>query len=370
MDKTHKVLHRNAYCDIVSLLGIIMRGNILKQQNKKRAYRFLVKALIVVIILGILVITGLLALQISGHHRLYGKFRGQVPSLSQDVWQDGDIRYQGSIYRYNKDILTFLFLGIDSDAEVEVKAEGIEGGQSDAIFLLVLNPHSKEVSVIAVNRNTMTDIDVYNRLGGYIGTVKGQITLQHGYGDGAQLSCERSREVVSRLFYDLPIHGYCSINMGAVPYLNDIVGGVEVTVLEDVGDLKEGQTTLLWYKEAYYYLRCRDVDSFGSADRRLERQKQYLTAYAAAAKKTMKEDITLPVKLYNTLSKYMVTDITIDEASYLAARILDYNVDPGRFYSLQGETVMGEEFEEFYVDEEALYELILEVFYEEVTVRN
>lgn len=367
----------------MSLLGIVMHENILKKQDKKSTYKFLVRALTVIIILGILVIAAFLALQMFGRSRLYGKFRGQAPHLSQAMtkvsgdcteaelsengWQEGDICYQGSIYRYNEDILTFLFLGIDYDEEVEVKAEGIEGGQSDAIFLLVLNPHSKEISVIAVNRNTMTDIDVYNKLGGYISTVKGQITLQHGYGDGAELSCERSREVVSKLFYGLPIHGYCSINMGAVPYLNNMVGGVEVTVLEDVGNLKEGETTLLWSKDAYYYLRHRDVDSFGSADRRLERQKQYLTAYAVAAKKTMKEDITLPVKLYNTLSKYMVTDITIDEMSFLAVHILDYSVDSGRFYSIQGETVMGEEFEEFYVDEEVLRELILEVFYEKIS---
>jgi hypothetical protein len=33
---------------------------------------------------------------------------------------------------------------------------------------------------------------------------------------------------------------------------------------------------------------------------------------------------------------------------------------------MEGETVMGEEFEEFYPDEDALYEMILDVFYEKV----
>ena len=33
-------------------------------------------------------------------------------------------------------------------------------------------------------------------------------------------------------------------------------------------------------------------------------------------------------------------------------------------YSLQGETIMGEEYEEFYADEKALFELILNVFYD------
>jgi hypothetical protein len=33
-------------------------------------------------------------------------------------------------------------------------------------------------------------------------------------------------------------------------------------------------------------------------------------------------------------------------------------------YSLQGETKMGEEHEEFYADEKALFELILKVYYD------
>ena len=35
-------------------------------------------------------------------------------------------------------------------------------------------------------------------------------------------------------------------------------------------------------------------------------------------------------------------------------------------YTVSGETVMGEEFEEFYVDDDALYDLIIQIFYEEV----
>ena len=62
----------------------------------------------------------------------------------------------------------------------------------------------------------------------------------------------------------------------------------------------------------------------------------------------------------------MITNITLDETIYLATQALDYQVGEDSFYMLKGETVMGEKFEEFYHDEEALYELILEVFYEEV----
>ena len=102
------------------------------------------------------------------------------------------------------------------------------------MFLAVMNPHDKSVSIIAINRNAMALVDVYDEDGVYMGQYTKQITLQHGYGDGMELSCERSVAAVSRLFYNLPISGYAAINMGAIPALNDAVGGVQVTVLDDV----------------------------------------------------------------------------------------------------------------------------------------
>ncbi len=368
-----------------------------------RVYRIIVKIMLAVVILVIAGVAVFVGLQISGKNRLYKRSGSNRPNLSiselsedinQDsvnvrargenadeetaagdnpayIWQEGDIRYQGAVYRYNEDILTFLFLGIDKKDVVKPVKNGIDGGQSDAVFLLVLNPHTKEISIIGVPRDTMTEIAVYNEEGDYRGVSTAQIALQHGYGDGAEISCERTVEAVSKLFYQLPIHGYCAINMGAISLLNDAVGGIEVVALEDVinSDIREGDTVLLKGEQAYQYLHNRDyrgAGSVGSAGRRLERQKQYLTAYAAKATEMMKTDITLPVTLYTTLSKYMVTDVTVDEVSYLATQITDYRFDGRNMYSLQGETVKGDRFEEFYADEKALYELILKVFYEEI----
>ncbi len=319
-----------------------------------------------------------LVLQLSGKSSLTARGEEQVPLLAQsslaekapqeDNWEEGDVRYQGVHYRYNRDILTFLFLGIDKEEKVKRVESGTDGGQSDAIFLLVLDPHKEKMSVIGINRDTMTDIDVYNWMGDYLNTTTGQLCLQHGYGDGAELSCERSEKAVSNLFYGLPIDGYCSINMGAIPLLNDAVGGVELTALEDVPrtNIKKGQTILLKGQTAYAYLHNRDTRVDESARMRLERQKQYLTAYAATAIEALKEDLTLPVTLYNILQKYMVTDITLPEIVSLATQVSGYTFSGEDMYSLEGETRQVGEHEGFYPDETALYELILHLFYEEV----
>ena len=327
-----------------------------------------------------------LLLQISGKNSLYSRadngemvatlsdmavtLGGSLESEEDEDWQEGDFRFEGVHYRYNEDILTFLFMGIDKMSEVEVVEEGIEGGQSDANFLLVLNPHTKEISVIGIPRDTMTEVEAYTAKGTYWKSMTAQLAIQHGYGDGAEVSCERTVQAVSNLFYGLPINGYCAINMGAVPLINDAVGGVDLQAIEtlDFGEyrIEAGDQLHLEGMNAYYYLHNRDITKDRSAAGRLQRQKQYLTAYAAKAMDAIKKDVTFPVSLYGTLSKYMVTDISVDEVGYLATQVLNYSFDSDNMHVLEGQITEGEKYEEFWVDEDALYRLILDTFYEEI----
>lgn len=289
--------------------------------------------------------------------------------VQQIRWEEGWVRHNGKVYEYNEDILTFLIMGIDKEGKVKESKDAVSGGQADALFLVVANPDDKLIRIIAVNRDTMTDVQMY----GYSGsnqTVKAQIAAQHGFGDGMEKSCELTRNAVSRLFYDLPIHGYAAINMGAISKLNDAVGGVNVTVLEDMTKVKKGwnkgaELTLMG-KDAYTYVRWRDMNEFESSRSRLARQKQYLGAFVKQAKNAVKEDITLPITLYSELSKYMVTDISVEEVAYLASQLPNYEFRADAVYTLEGTTRMGEKHEEFYPDTDALKDLMIQVFYREV----
>lgn len=293
------------------------------------------------------------------------------PEGTEDLekWQEGVISYNGKQYRYNTSIKTYLFLGIDNAGPVSRAEDGISGGQSDAMFLLVENEKDRALSVIAINRNSMTDVDVYNVNGDYVATEKLQICLQHGYGDGMRLSCIRSVDAVSRLFYQLPIDGYLSLRMDAVPIMNDAVGGVTVEVLQDLTSegrnvsLQKGEVVTLNGDEAYVYLRARDVDEFNSATLRLERQMQYLISFFSQLKAYAGSDASAVLKIYDSIEDYMVSNI--DFAS-LAEEMMEYGFDESRMYSVPGEMHMGELFEEYEVDDEALYEMILEIFYEPV----
>lgn len=294
----------------------------------------------------------------------------KLGTQEEALLKEGEIRYRGHTYAYKQNVLTFLFMGIDKKGEMQASQNQIKGGQADAIFLLVMDPAGQSVQIVAVNRDAMTDVDVYDSDGVFVETQKAQIALQHAYGDGMEESCERTVSAVSNLFYGIPIHGYCSVNMEAISLLNDALGGVDVTPEEDVYvnkklKWKAGEKVHLEGNDAFTFVQNRDVTVAQSAEGRLARQKQYLQAFIEKAKVRVKEDMTLPLQLYAKLSPYMVTDVTADEVAYLAKQALSCRFDPSHMYAMKGEVKQGEQFEEFYPDEEALYELILEVFYEE-----
>ena len=119
--------------------------------------------------------------------------------------------------------------------------------------------------MININRDSMTDIELYDTDGGYAGTETKQLALQYAYGDGRVGSCELMEKTVSKLFYGIPIHGYVALDMESIPTINDSVGGVEVTVLEDMTKYKpnwtEGIRIKLTGADALLYIREREDES-------------------------------------------------------------------------------------------------------------
>lgn len=287
-----------------------------------------------------------------------------------EKWQEGDIRYNDKTYRYDSSVKAYLFLGVDNEGTMAESMGGFSGGQSDAMFLLVTDANDKTMSVMSINRNTMTMVDVYDLLDNCVRQEEMQICLQYAYGDGGRSSCLRAVDAVSRLIYNIPISGYFSMNMDAIPLLNDAVGGVTVEVMDDLKseslgvNLKKGETVTLNGYEAYVYIRSRDVNEFDSASRRLERQNQYLFQLFKRIKGLGLDEEMTVTRVTELMEDYMVTSI---DFAKLVEDASEYSFDASHMYNVPGETRMGERYEEYYVDENAFYEMILEVFYEEVT---
>lgn len=363
-----------------------------KDQNRKRRKKhhqkktLLLLGKIAAVLAGFLLViyAGTKLLLGIGGNRLYQNAESKGPLLESDLdldrgetenkeplWQEGWVRHKGEIYEYNDKILTFLVMGIDKKGEVTGSRTATDGGQSDALFLAIINPEDETLSILAIDRNTMTDIRMVGAGENGTDMVRtSQLAVQHGFGDGKEGSCELTRDAVSALFFDLPVHGYISVNYEAVPYINDAVGGVEVTIPKDAlggnPNWTEGEQVTLKGQEAISFIKWRDTSVFESARLRMLRQKQYLTAFVSKALAKTKTDVTLPLTLYQGAKNYIVTDLSVDEIVYLASEFMSYHFDGERIYTMEGETVMGEKYEEFYPDMEALKEQVITLFYHKV----
>ena len=289
----------------------------------------------------------------------------KVSSDPDIVW------YNGKAYRYNKNIMTMLIMGIDQNSEEIEQKEDVSGesGQADTIFLMVMDREKKNIKMISISRDTMTDIKTFDYKGNYLGNTTNHLGLAYAFGDGKTTSCQYMVDAVSNLFYGMPINAYVTLNMNAVAGINDAVGGVTVTIPEDLTSVnpafvKDAQVHLEG-DQALQFMRFRNTEEDFSNDSRMERQKQYMVNFMTQAVAAVKADMGLPLSLYQSLSGDMVTNISADRAVYLVTEALSMHLDADGITSLKAKSKKGSVYDEVYVDDDALYDLIIQTFYKE-----
>lgn len=279
------------------------------------------------------------------------------------------VTYQGKEYAYNDHLSNFLFLGIDSREKTDTQVGRADAGQADAIFLVSWDRVDHSLTGITIPRDTITEIKIFDQEGNSAGKSLDHINLAYAYGDGGRESCELMEEAVSNLLYGIPIQGYCSLSMDGIPLLVEEVGGVTVTLpddsLEEINpQWRAGSRIQLTPDNVEDFVRYRDTGESQSAMVRMERQQEFLRAYAEKARQVYGENPSLITDLYTALEDYMVTDISNDQFARILGGLAEQ--DNTRTWTLPGEGTQGEGFDEYHVDDSRLYEKILETFYKEV----
>lgn len=360
-------------------IALLFRYAFCKGKKRKIVYRILLSCVTICIFMS----TG--ALGVYHTYRVMGKSSilynyvdNKAPTLeknSEEETEDYDSSlyyYAGKAYRYNENIINILCMGIDKRTEEIETIDGVsgKGGQADAIFLISLNPDTKKMKIFGISRDTMTQIKNYDYKGNYVGEDTNHLALAYAYGDGYKTSCEMMREAVSKLLYNLPIHGYAAINLKAVSKLNDAVGGVTVTIPEDMTyddpAFQKGVRITLTGEQSMIFIQRRDITKSGGNGLRMQRQKTYVLSFLNSSREAIKKNPALPIELYQELSKNMVTNLGLDNAVYLATLMLSSNFSDSDIQMLPGSTKKGAYYEEFHIDQDKLYELLLHNFYTEV----
>ena len=274
------------------------------------------------------------------------------------------ITRDGVDYFPRQDMTVLMVMGIDQAGEVKDSGSYNNPGAVDAVMLLVFTDDDKSVRVLSLNRDTMVEMPVLGVGGKPAGTAYAQLALSHTYGNGLEESCENTKDTVSELLYGLYIDYYASMNMDAISIVNDAVGGVPVTVTDDFSaidpSITMGELTLRG-EQATTYVRSRSGVGDELNISRMERQKDYIDGFLTVLKDKVAIDSSFVLKAYEDTAPYMVTDCSSTVWSSMLDRYQDYTL--AEVISPEGENVVGEKYMEFYLDEEALDEVILRLFY-------
>ena len=269
------------------------------------------------------------------------------------------VERDGVTWRYNSRLRTVIFMGVDTRAGAEDKIGIGNNGRSDTLLLFVINPDTETIQLITISRDTITKVDVYDKDRNYLFSGNMQINMQYSFGDNAARSCQLVKKKISSLLYDLPIHYHCSMTMDGIVAAADLLGGIKLTLEEDWTDIDPsytaGSTITMQGEQLERFLRYRDTGVSGSNNVRMARHAWFIRQMFAQLGKMGSTIVDL---MMDKLSPYLETDMDADTLKQLATYKLSDEV-----LKLPGETVRGKAHDEYYIDEEACREMLLDVFY-------
>lgn len=334
--------------------------------NKNRKFDFNGKLwlFIAVFILVIAVIVGIFAAQMVDKNSVSRAEGADVSDVMQDDvgFDENTIEWNGVTYTQNKDLKNILLLGIDKSVQ-EIESTDLDkepGGRADAIAVLVMNPKNQTVQVLEISRDTITDIDIYGVDDVYLYSTPQQIALQYSVANSMRRGNWLMKNKISELLYGVPLHGTAALTMDGISKIVDAAGGITLELKDDYThidpDFKKGKTITMNGEQAYRFIHYRDTDVTGSNDDRMQRHIQVL--HALTDKVHSIDDATLNL-VKKIAEPYLESDVDAQTLNELSRyEFLD------TIEILPGETREGENHDEYYIDENALRELVIKAFYQ------
>lgn len=271
------------------------------------------------------------------------------------------ISYQGQDYPLKRNMSSLLLIGTDNFVDDAKQREGLPYNSNLADFLVVLvfDHSAKTVTPLQICRDTMCDVTTTSSR-----VRRMQITLSHSYFSGKEDSAENTRNAVQKLLHDAPIDSYLAFSMDAVPTANDLVGGVTLTLEDDIPALGPnyiaGATVTLKGQEALRFIRYRDTSLLDDNLRRMAHHRLYITAFVEQARDLAAKDPDFTMKAFRRVEKFLCTDLTVDNVSRMLENLNEYEILPA--ITPDGKYQEGERFAEFIVDETSLWDCVHTVF--------
>lgn len=344
-------------------------------KKKMKLWKKLLIALGCVILSLALIITGtFFYLRGSGKYQLLqSSYTISAPDKPEIKLDDGGntVKYKGKTYKYKTEAVNLLFMGIDKEETGAQQTDIGNGYSSDVIIVMSIDSKNKTVTLVNVPRDIITDVSLYSKSGGFTGVEKLPVALSYAYGETETESCINCLESVRRIFYNVPVNAYFSMEISGIPVINDLVDGVDVVSPEDVyyGNelvFKDGEQYHLTGDDSTKFVRLRNKKTADANLLRNERQKIYLTEFMKKTIALTKSDLSTTVKLYNAAQDYSCTNLTINGITYLATELMRNGGVTTKTVTVPVDVKEANNRAENYIREDEFYELFLSVFYNEI----
>ena len=327
-------------------------------KNKKTKRILLLIELVVLIALAVVVI-------------LAQREKNDTPDVQDNVedYYARFINFKNQTYPVKRGLQSVLLIGTDT-LEAKQKPSEIEAFYNDSLadflLLMVFDHDRKTVTPFQINRDTVCDVpwlSVNGLVGGY---ERLQITMAHVFGSGKHDSSKNVVNAVTGLLFGAPVDHYFRFSMDTVPILNDLVGGVTVTLEDDIPTLGEkyvkGATITLKGQEALRFVRSRDISRLESNVPRMAHQRLYINAFVDQARKKIEKNPEFVIDAFDRVEPFLVTDLTVETVSHLVNDFYEYEVLPIVTPSKGTYTVSVRDTAEFNVDEEDLWNCVHSTF--------
>ena len=236
--------------------------------------------------------------------------------MTEGFGQLRTITVDGVRYREKPAVTTMLLAGIDKEEATENVSQTSyrEGGQADFLMLLAIDHTDQKIYRFQIERDTMAEIDILGVFGNEVGTRTEQICLAHSFGATPEENAKYTMRAVERLLGGLSIDSYYMIDYTAMDDLADALGGIPVTVPDNMTSVNpawtKGSKITLMGKDAENFVRIRKTIGQGTNKERMVRQDVFMTSAIAVMKQKTAEDLSFGEELLKKLQKLSVTNMT------------------------------------------------------------
>lgn len=300
-----------------------------------------------------------------GRHIENSRYQETRGVMSEGFGQMPTAVYQGKTYAMKPAVTTLLLIGTDKTEETQ--SFGFrKGGQADFLSLLVIDHNDKTVRQLQIDRDTMTDVVTLGVLGNEVGTRRMQICLSHSFGAQEAESSRYTVRAVQNLLQGFELGFYLSMDLRAIADLNDLLGGVTVTLEDDLSALDPamtaGKTLRLTGAQAEAFVRARMTVGDGTNASRMRRQRAYMASAAQTLQTLVGQGAGDTGALCDQLLTVCHTDMPRGRLVNEVNLASQYDILPVQ--TLTGEYRIGEDgFMECHVSEETVLAWIMDALY-------